>query len=555
MHFDDRLATVLRHRAAGGRAAKTQFRQLLDLLGNRRGARDESILAAGWLRLAALGETIPVGERADMIREPGLRFRSPELALHLAQEEPEIAAAALATAQLTADDWEALVPRLPIRARGFLRLRRDLPPATHELLERLGIRDRALPRPDGEDLPVEAVRPAAPSPPARPIPANDLAGDDDERDSEIGALVRRIETFRKSRAGRSGEQAPQLPLGEQAEAARQRIEGFAFSTDADGRIDWADSAVAPMVVGAILRPAADNLRLQYQPLRRQAIEWDGAPAVAGSWIIDATPRFSATGGGFIGYAGRFRRPQPPSIQPPGPDPSSDRMRQLLHELKTPVNAIQGFAEVIQQQLFGPVPHEYRALAAAIAGDAARMLAGFEEMERLARLESGALTLEEGQADLAAIVGGLAGQLGEVLAARDAAFVRTGPAKGLAVTMSSPEVEGLCWRVLATVTGAAGAGERLALAADTTGGHARISVALPGSLAAHDDVFAADTRAGGGAVSAGMFGAGFALRLARAEARAAGGELARVGDALVLSLPRLTAAEAVPSHGRSGAAAG
>jgi hypothetical protein len=35
MHFDDRLATVLRHRAAGERAAKTQFRQLLDLLGER----------------------------------------------------------------------------------------------------------------------------------------------------------------------------------------------------------------------------------------------------------------------------------------------------------------------------------------------------------------------------------------------------------------------------------------------------------------------------------------------------------------------------------------
>ncbi|RYD92186.1 MAG: hypothetical protein EOP61_26040, partial [Sphingomonadales bacterium] len=58
MHFDDRLATVLRHRAAGERAAKTQFRQLLDLLGNRRAARDESMLAAAWLRLAALGEAI-----------------------------------------------------------------------------------------------------------------------------------------------------------------------------------------------------------------------------------------------------------------------------------------------------------------------------------------------------------------------------------------------------------------------------------------------------------------------------------------------------------------
>jgi len=34
MLFDDRLATVLRSGAAGERAARTQFRQLLDLLGS-----------------------------------------------------------------------------------------------------------------------------------------------------------------------------------------------------------------------------------------------------------------------------------------------------------------------------------------------------------------------------------------------------------------------------------------------------------------------------------------------------------------------------------------
>ena len=54
------------------------------------------------------------------------------------------------------------------------------------------------------------------------------------------------------------------------------------------------------------------------------------------------------------------------------------------------------------------------------------------------------------------------------------------------------------------------------------------------------------RAGGSTLSSGIFGAGFSLRLARAETRAAGGELAREGDALVLSLPLLTAAEPLPS---------
>jgi hypothetical protein len=38
----------------------------------------------------------------------------------------------------------------------------------------------------------------------------------------------------------------------------------------------------------------------------------------------------------------------------------------------------------------------------------------------------------------------------------------------------------------------------------------------------------------------MFGAGFALRLARAEARAAGGDLIREAEALILTLPCLTA---------------
>ena len=104
MFFDDRLATVLRHRAAGEQAARTQFRQLLDLLGNRKYGRDESLIAAAWLRLGALGEIIPAAERAKMIREPGWRFRSTELAAHLAEDEPEVAAAALSRANLDAED-------------------------------------------------------------------------------------------------------------------------------------------------------------------------------------------------------------------------------------------------------------------------------------------------------------------------------------------------------------------------------------------------------------------------------------------------------------------
>jgi len=150
MHFDDRLATVLRHRATGERAARTQFRQLLDLLGSRSAAMESKLMASAWLRLGALGEQIPAADRAQMIRDPGMRFRNAELAAHLAEDEPQVAAAALARADLTDSQWQILIPRLPIRARGFLRLRRDMPQGASLLLEKLGIHDRGLPLPDSD---------------------------------------------------------------------------------------------------------------------------------------------------------------------------------------------------------------------------------------------------------------------------------------------------------------------------------------------------------------------------------------------------------------------
>ncbi|NNC58990.1 MAG: sensor histidine kinase, partial [Erythrobacter sp.] len=100
MHFDDRLATVLRHRATGERAARTQYRQLLDLLGEARDDADRSLLASAWLRLGALGEKIPAAERAQIVREHGNRIRNPQLAAHLAEDEPAVAAAALGTARM-----------------------------------------------------------------------------------------------------------------------------------------------------------------------------------------------------------------------------------------------------------------------------------------------------------------------------------------------------------------------------------------------------------------------------------------------------------------------
>jgi two-component system, OmpR family, sensor kinase len=555
MHFDDRLATVLRHRATGERAARTQYRQLLDLLGDPADGRDASLEAAAYLRLDALAALIPYRERARIVESDGVRIRNPQLVESLAEAEPDVAAAALSRARLSETEWAELIPRLPIRARGFMRNRRDLPPRAVAILDRLGVSDRGLPLPERIAAPEPAAQPAS-APAASPA----ATPGDQRDDSGIAALVRRIEAFNKTRTpgGVARESAPQLPLDREPRAgSRRRSELFAFATDVDGKIEWADPPIAPMVVGTDLVRGQDRSALgpqsafsgaffNRQPLREAPVELAGAERIAGIWLVDATPRFTRTDGRFTGYIGRFRRPADTSAREQA-ESEADRIRQLLHELRTPVNAIQGFAEVIQQQLFGATPHEYRALAAAIAGDSARMLAGFDELDRLVRLEGGVLDLDPGSSDFAEILRTQIEQLQTVLSSRVARLECDWTLSSAPLALAKQDAEMLAWRLLATIAATTGAGERIALELGREDGQLSLRCALPATLAASSDLFATQNRPSGGALSPGIFGAGFSLRLARAEARAAGGELARDDDALVLTLPLLTGAVVPPSR--------
>ena len=551
MHFDDRLATVLRHRAASDRGMHTQYRQLLDLLGAPVTLGSAAQRAAAVARLEHLDAALPATDRGALIEETGGRLRNPALVALLAAAGPVVAAAAMRAAQLDVAEWGRLIPRLPVRARGFLRFRSDLDPATNELLARLGVRDFALPEPDRPDIPADAVvaaphaaprltGPTAPSPP----PGPDIA-----TQNGIGAIVRRIEAYRQARADRDVQgQVPDPQLG----ATRHEAVMFDFSSDGAGRIVWADPAVAAMIVGlrlnaqgvqACARPdaATGHALRRHQPVIGGRIELDGAPAIAGAWQIDAVPRFDAARGSFMGHDGRLRRL---ADAPPAPAPiresAADRMRQQLHELRTPVNAIQGFAEIIQQQLFAPVPHEYRALSATIASDAAQVMAGLEEVDRLARLEMGASRLSAGETDLADVLQAMTGDLSEYLHPRASALALRIVDGTFVVALDTGEVTRMLWRVLATLAGATKPGEILKLRLrPLPGSRLRLSLRLPELLCQTDDVFAATSAASASAINAGLFGVGFTLRLARAEAVAASGALEQDGNRLRLFLPLLT----------------
>ena len=601
MYFDDRLATVLRSSISSERAAQAQFRQLLDLLGTLPEGAEESVVEVAFARLDFLAGEIPARLRATIIRENSARLSEPQLVQHLAAGEAEVAAATIATARLDATQWLVLIPALPVRARGFLRHRRDLGEEVDSLLRRLGIDDLVLTAPsevdeDIDELLLEDLAPfPAPSeiaeeaPEPDPIPASPapppieaFAGEPEDphgrphlESEEIGALVRRIEAFRKARetaqvVAANGAEAPRLPFGEQHEAPLRRMPpAFDFATDQAGRITWTDPAMAPMAVGLSLInapfPASGAAEADIAPLRETMrrrlpiagshVQLDGAPAIEGSWRVDAAPRFSDAGGHFLGYFGRMRRDIPPIRAVKAADDTADRIRQLLHELRTPVNAIQGFAEIIQQQLFGPTPHEYRAMAAAIAGDSARILAGFDELDRLAKLESGVLQPDTGCTDFTRVLAATIEQLGPYLKSRTGTITLWNDEDTVLVGLAQDEAERLAWRLLATLAGALTPGEELDLHIATENDRAIFAIDLPAALLDRNDIFLAAPNGTAAVLNAGMFGAGFTLRLARAEARAIGGAVEREGDVLRLILPLLTESDTNHSHGEGDAGDG
>ena len=549
MHFDDRLATVLRLTATSPAMARIQYRQLIDLLGREaQAAAAPTTLEAAMVRLDELNAIIPAVTRAAMLSEKSMRLSNADLVATLTMGEPEVAIAAIAAADLPEATWLALIPALPVRARGILRHRRGYGPAVEALLERLGIVDRGLP--PAYPAPERAQRPELVVLEGGAATRSRRSLREEPSNAGIGSIVRRIEAFRKAQI------PPDKNLdGDTATAARAidrtrtAVLAFDFTTNAEGRVDWADGPLAASFVGSMLAAlgGAEDTPLQAavrhrQPMRNQPVSLRGAPALAGAWTLDGLPRFEGSNGAFRGFIGRLRRPAR-HVQPHDDAASLEAggMREVLHELRTPANAIQVAAEIIQQQLYGPAPHEYRALAAAIAGDTAQILAGFEELDRLVRLESGEMKTLSGQCDLGSLVLETVARLRAWTTPRGSGFALPHEVLDAMVSVNREEAARLVWRLLASLAGVSSTGETIALAFAGHKGQVCLTIEVPPSMAQRldDPTMAAEPAELVRSLSAGMFGIGFTLRLAQAEAVAAGGRLTRDRAAFKLVLPGLT----------------
>ena len=76
-------------------------------------------------------------------------------------------------------------------------------------------------------------------------------------------------------------------------------------------------------------------------------------------------------------------PQVAAVQVAAGD--AEALRETIHEIKTPLNAIIGFAEIIDGQYLGPAHRSYRLRAAEIVAQARMLLGAIEDLDFAARL--------------------------------------------------------------------------------------------------------------------------------------------------------------------------
>lgn len=538
MRFDDSLRTVLSGETASGAGAQAAWRQLVDLVGRGRVAPDAAALG----RLRKLREVVPASVRAASAR--ALAFAQPpaELVALFGEDSLEIAAPVLRTATLDSADWEIILPRLTPAGRSVLRHRRDLPADTARALAAFGATDFVL----SHDAPAVGAAEAVEPEPTTEMPAAVKAtavveplaapaqtpapGPETPR-FEIADLVARIDAFNRTRERPRAAAAPPEPV--------RAADSFRFETDATATVRWVEGVTRTPLVGLALGQATRQSEAQVDggvagACRRRSAFRDarllvgGTSDAAGAWRLSGEPAFDRASGRFLGYRGTARRPRADESASPAPErATSDSLRQLVHELRTPTNAIAGFAELIETELLGPVPEPYLSRATAIRHDAGALVQAIDDLDTAARIDGGALELRPAAVALHPVVARALAQLEPLCALRHAAVSLLPDGEEARVLADDRALERLVGRLLAALVSSAGAGEPITLALAQTGDTVTLVADKPAGLGTAEDV------EGEGAP---LLGTAFALRLAGNLASELGGKLLIDAARLTLRLP-------------------
>jgi signal transduction histidine kinase len=529
------IATILRQSPVDRRSSVAAWRQLSDILAQRGNQLADEDIRRSLHALAVLRPHVPEGVRRDCARSIARHSRFAPIVALYASDVPSVSLAMLRDAQLAEEDWLALLPATGPMARSFLAARADLPDGVRRALVALGAASVALPQPETvAEIEEEAAQPVLVTP----------VRDPDAGTSQISELVRRIDKFQSAR-------------GQQVADARPAVmprESFLFETGPDGIIHWVEGVARGAVIGLSIaevalggEPGADGVAAGAFRQRAEMINArmivEGADSDSGEWRFSALPWFDRATGQFRGYRGSARRPQRNEI-PYGlaaGDGAGDSIRQLIHELRSPLNAISGFAQIISGQMFGPVSQAYRAMADTIVADAAAIQAIIDDLQ-VATTAAPEPSLPVGVAsDIAAVTAQVERDLAPLLAEHGVGISLArvgGPFHAAVDEIAARRMIGRLVTALVDVAESHASLVGQLLIEPVDGPMLQLRIVRPAAIrfTPARDLLDPSYSPEGEAPGAAILSLGFSLRLVDSLARAAGGHLDIGHNALTLYLP-------------------
>jgi len=518
VRFDDRLLTVLNQPAEDRHDAAVRWRQLVDLVA-RAGANSGSVVVED--ALAAIREEahrVEENTRAAAARAVAALPLPLGLLEYFASDSLAVSAPVLAAATLDEHQWRAVQSAADDETGRFIE-------TLHPELVSEPYLEAAPPAQFHEVAQQVASPPPAPQPYAPP---------------SLHEVVERIERRRRLRAERT------TPMGRGVADANEPPTLFRWECGPGGEIAWVEGAPRGALVGRSIAKSQDGERVDEQvarafamraPFRDASMKVAGGGLLAGDWKISGIPAFESADGRFAGYRGVALREvsaEPVATRAQGmPDvlADPDSLRELVHEIKTPLNAIIGFAEIIEGQYLGPADRGYRDRASEIVEQARLLLAAIDDLDFAAKVHSAGV---EGRprVDFGSLIDRAAAELRSITASHglEADVIRP---RGEVPAAVEPELaDRLLVRLFVTLVDRAESGERLTVSAGLAKDGSQISITRPAVLRGLSDAEMFDPTLG----REGVHG-GFSLRLARGLARIAGGDLQSARDAFVLIFPR------------------
>lgn len=480
MRFDDRLRTVLAQPASIPHDRAVRWRQLVELAGRAPTDSDRELLATA---IAEIRDHAPdIDERVRVAAALAIAWLplSADIVAAFAADRLAVAAPVLSSARLTASEWRTVAAAASDDCRAFIASLRS---------------EQQHPAP----APLREAEASGPIP-------------------SISDVVARIERLRQSR------ETGELPAGA-GPAGNEHARLFRWECNESGEIDWVEGiprgvlvgqSIAQSGSGAGVDRAVERAFQSRAPFHDGLLELPSDAAIGGSWRISGVPAFERATGRFAGYRGVAERPAELGASATALAGDADSLRELAHEIKTPLNAIIGFAEIITGEYLGPAGSRYRERAGEIVAQARLLLGAIEDLDFAAKIHS-SNGAAKAHTDIGELVERLADSIREVAAGRAIDIEASRMTTRLEAAVQSEVAERLVLRMCSAVIARASNGERLRLSVDGDPDHCIVRISRPQALAglSDNDLFGTANDA---------MSPGFPLRLARGLAQTAGATL-------------------------------